>query len=68
MQVYILVHLTICISQSYFVLNFCLCQRIYTVKVCDFPIDTKVIMISIEMSVTYYFSTNHNIINCNDAF
>lgn len=68
MQVYILVHLTIYISPSYFVLNFCLWQRIYAVNVCDFPIDTKVIMISIEMSVTYYFSTNHNIINCNDAF
>lgn len=68
MQVYNLVHLTIYISPSCFVLKFCVSQRIYTWKVCDFPIDTKVIMISIEMSVTYYFSTNHNMVNCNDAF
>lgn len=68
MVVYIFIHVTIYISPYYFVLKVCLCQRIYTWKICDFPIDIKVIMISIKMSVTYYFSTNHNMIDCNDAF
>lgn len=35
--------------------------------VCDFPIDSKVIIISIEMSVTWYYTT-HTMLDNNDAF
>lgn len=36
--------------------------------VSDFPIDTKVIIISTEMSVTWYCYTTHNMLTNNDPF